>query len=372
MGETMTRASDIVSTATRRFAEAGIQRGRNDAADIVMRPEAYAHFLTNGEADELGIGGCFQDGLCREGRMTIDVFTYRRVIAGLYGSPQKTTAGQQSIPKALQAVRAHYDLGNDFFKSILDRRHMLYSAAMYCGSTRSLEEAQQKKLLVTGTKLNPERGDVVLDIGCGFGGLLRFLHDRWGVHGVGITLSAEQAKLARGLNGNRPIQILEMDYRHLVQREQRFERIVSVGMFEHVGPENYPEFFGTCKQLLKPGGSLLLHSIFGGGMNPWLETNIFPGAELPLNRQIRDAIRGHFVAMDWHFFGPSYDKTLMAWRSNMLAAVEELKAAGYDDRFFRTIDYYLLLSAGLFRAKVTTVGQIHLFHEPQPNYEKVR
>lgn len=364
--DTSGSVSNDVVRVTQRFGDAGIRLGLPGSdADIIMTPAAYPYFLAGGELD---IGESYQDGFWFEGRMGVDEFTKRRVHSRLYGPPGMTDPSQQSIENATRVAHRHYDLGNDYFRAILDP-YMQYSCAWWHKGAKNLAEAQRHKMEGIGLKMCLKPGDSVLDIGCGFGGLLRFLHEQCGIQGVGVTISKEQAALAREHTKDLPIRIRVLDYRKL---EGQFDHIVSVGMFEHVGPAHYGEFFETCKRLLKPGGDLLLHSIFGGGMNPWLERYIFPGGELPVKKQVEEAIEGLFVPMDWHWFGRGYDPTLVAWDRNMHTARVELEAAGHGDHFFRTQHYYQLLCAGLFRSRVITVGQVHLFGEYIPDYEQVR
>lgn len=358
----LTNTEDIVARVTERFAHAGIRLGAEGAgADIIMTPLAYSRFSEG----EMGIGESFQNGLCREGAMTIRDFTIKRIHGRLFEQPGKTQAYQQDIEHAKIVAREHYDIGNAYFRAILDP-YMQYSCGWYYKGARNLVEAQQAKLLGTGQKQRLKPGDTVLDIGCGFGGLLRFYNERWGTRGVGTTLSREQVAFARDLNKGLPNEFLEDDYRNL---SGKFDHIVSVGMFEHVGPEHYDEFFEACKHLLKPGGDFLLHSIFGGGMDPWLEANIFPGGELPMKKQVEEAIKGKFSAADWHWFGRDYDPTLMAWNGNMKAGRAALSDEKYDERFYRTQDYYQQSSAGRFASRIISVGQVHLFLDPIENYQ---
>ena len=357
--------ADVVEHVTERYGRAGIRLGAEGAdTDIIMTPGAYARFMEG----EMGIGESFQDNLCREGSMTIREFTMKRIRGRLMEPPRKTKGYQQDLEHSPIVAREHYDIGNDYFRAMLDP-YMQYSCGWYYKGAQNLAEAQEAKLLGTGTKQRLSAGDTVLDIGCGFGGLLRFYHERWNTRGVGTTLSQEQADFARESNKGLPNEFLVRDYRNL---EGQFDHIVSVGMFEHVGPEHYEEFFDACVRLLKPGGDVLLHSIFGGGMDPWLEANIFRGGELPTKPQVENAIKGRFIAMDWHWFGRDYDPTAMAWNANMKAARETLRGEKYDDRFFRTQDYYQQACAGRFASRIITAGQVHLFKEPTDGYQMVR
>ena len=200
----------------------------------------------------------------------------------------------------------------------------------------------------------------VVDVGCGWGEALKFAAERYRISGVGVTISAEQADYARRLCAGLPIEIRLQDYRDL---DERFDAAFSLGMFEHVGVKNYATFFDVIRRCLPADGLFLLHTI---GTNrsvqrtdPWIARYIFPNSMLPSIAQIGRAAEGRFVIEDLHNFGADYDPTLMQWKSNVDAAWDELRASGgYDDRFKRMWDWYLLSSAGSFRARKLQLWQI--------------
>ncbi len=262
----------------------------------------------------------------------------------------------QSLHRAVQ-VRRHYDLGNDLFEAMLDRR-MVYSCA-YWKEAGSLDEAQEAKLALAARKLRLRPGMRILDIGCGWGSFVKFAAERYGVSAVGITLSKEQLELGKRMCASLPVELRLQDYREL--GEARFDAIVSLGMFEHVGYKNYSNFLQTVKNHLKPDGLLLLHTI-GNNISrvttePWIVRNICPAGVLPSARQITAAAEGLFVLEDWHNFGGDYDRTLMAWYENFRAAWPRLREK-YGDRFFRQWKCYLLTCAGGFRARDMQLWQI--------------
>lgn len=264
-------------------------------------------------------------------------------------NPQRST-------RAFDIGRFHYDTGNDLFSIMLDK-WMNYSCG-YWRQADNLEEAQKSKLDLTCRKLNLTPGLRILDIGCGWGGLARFAAEEFGVQVVGITVSREQASFARDFCRGLPVEIRYQDYREL---HEKFDRVVSIGMFEHVGLRNYKTYFRVVHRCLQPDGLFLLHTI---GRNtsvnegdPWISKYIFPNYLLPSAQQITSAAEGLFVLEDWHSFGPDYDRTLLAWYQNLAGNWDRLKDR-YDNQFFRTWKYYLLCCAGSFRARRNQLWQI--------------
>jgi cyclopropane-fatty-acyl-phospholipid synthase len=258
--------------------------------------------------------------------------------------------------RAFEIGRRHYDIGNELYRRMLDR-HRIYSCG-YWKDAEDLDAAQEAKLDLIARKLQLERGMRVLDIGCGWGGTLAYLHLRYGIGGVGITVSEEQASVARDTCCGLPIEIRLQDYRTL---DERFDRILSVGMFEHVGLKNYPAYFETVRRCLEPGGLFVLHTIGTNHstttIDPWIAKYIFPNSMLPSASQITQAAEGLLVMEDWHSFGPDYDRTLLVWYRNLADAWDELSAR-YDETFYRMWTYYLLTSAGTFRARENQLWQI--------------
>jgi len=258
--------------------------------------------------------------------------------------------------KAYVIGRRHYDIGNDLFRLMLDKR-MNYSCG-YWENASTLDEAQQAKLDLTCRKLRLKPGMAVLDIGCGWGGFARWAAEKYGVSVVGVTVSREQADFAGEYCRGLPVNIALQDYRSI---DRSFERIVSIGMFEHVGFKNYRRFMQVVNRCLTDDGLFLLHTIArnttASTVDPWIGKYIFPNSMLPSARQIASAAEGLLVLEDWHSFGPSYDKTLMAWHAN-LARNRHKIIAKYDERFFRMWTYYLLSCAGGFRSRRNQLWQI--------------
>ncbi len=257
--------------------------------------------------------------------------------------------------RSFEVGRRHYDLDNALYAAMLGRR-LVYSCG-YWRDARNLDEAQEAKLDLCCRKLGLRPGMTLLDIGCGWGEMLKFAAERYGVSGVGITISERQAGHAQRLCAGLPVEIRLQDYRAL---GQRFDRIVSIGMFEHVGVKNYRNFFGTVRRCLAGDGLFLLHCI-GSNVSrrrtdPWIARYIFPNSMLPSAAQIAVAGEGLLVMEDWHGFGTDYDLTLQAWRDNIECAWPALPQ--HDERFRRMWRYYLSGSMASFRARQIQLWQI--------------
>lgn len=256
----------------------------------------------------------------------------------------------QTAKRAFEVGEAHYDQGNDFFAAMLDKR-MTYA----CGDWKNadtLDEAQEAKLDLICRNLELQPGMRVLDIGCGWGSFMAYAAEHYGVECVGLTISQEQAAYGKELMKNGlPVEFRLRDYR---DETEQFDRIVSIGMFEHVGRKNYREYMEVAKRCLKDNGLFLLHTI---GKNvrdtspaPWIDKYIFPNGELPALGHVTDAAEELFVVEDLHNFGADYDKTLMAWRTNFEANWRRFSET-CGKRFYRMWRYYLLSCAGAFRAR---------------------
>ncbi|VEG90878.1 cyclopropane fatty acyl phospholipid synthase [Legionella spiritensis] len=257
---------------------------------------------------------------------------------------------------AKQAIRHHYDLGNTLFRAMLDT-NMMYSCAYYKDAT-TLNEAQMAKLDLVCRKLQLKPGMNVLDIGCGWGSFAKYAAEQYGVQVTGVTISQQQYEYAveqcRGLD----VEIRLQDYRDV---SGVFDRVVSIGMFEHVGHLNYPVFMRKAYHSLADGGLFLLHTIGSNETtsisSEWIRKYIFPNGMIPSMKQVATASESLLVMEDWQNFGAYYDNTLMAWHQNFVTHWDELKTY-YDERFFRMWTYYLLGCAGCFRARDLQLWQI--------------
>lgn len=264
----------------------------------------------------------------------------------------------QSPRRAFAVGTQHYDLGDDLYGAMLDHR-MIYSCG-YWSASQTLDDAQEAKLDLICRKLGLVPGMRVLDIGCGWGGAAQFAAERYGVSVTGVTISRNQVEAARSRCAGLPIDFQLLDYRAVTGR---FDRIWSVGMLEHVGVRNYSTYFATVRRLLAPDGLFLLHTIGGNqssaGGDPWIEKHIFPNSMLPSLAQLAAACEQTFVIEDWHGFGADYDRTLMAWSSNLMRHWPSL-APRYGERFRRLWHFYLMVSAAAFRARKTQLWQLVL------------
>ncbi len=298
----------------------------------------------------------------RQAKKTIKTI-WHYIKACLSSSPGKT--------RAFEVGRRHYDLGNDLFSMMLDK-WMNYSCG-YWKKAQDLNGAQEAKMDLICRKLMLEPGMRVLDVGCGWGGLAAYMAKKYGVRVLGVTVSKEQMKLARERCKGLKVSIALTDFRDM---NGQFDRIVSVGMFEHVGEKYFRTFMNVVRRCLKPQGLFLLHTI---GCNrsvkscdPWIERYIFPNSMIPSSRQISAASEKLLVLEDWHNFGPDYDLTLMAWYKNFIKNWDRIKF-NYDHRFFRMWKYYLLSCAGCFRSRRNQLWQIVFSRNGlRPKYESIR
>jgi cyclopropane-fatty-acyl-phospholipid synthase len=349
------------------LAPADIRLNGDRPWDIqVHHPRLYRRVLTGWS---IGLGESYMDGDwdCAQ----LDEMFTRLMRLGLEHRPMgwgrlrlglalaaAAFTNPQREQRAFVVGERHYDLGNDLYERMLDAR-MVYSCA-YWERAATLDQAQEDKLEMICRKLQLRPGMTLLDIGCGWGGLARHAAERHGARVVGITVSREQQALAQRVCAGLPVEIRLEDYRRL---EGRFDRIASVGMFEHVGPKNHRAYFDAAHRLLAEDGLFLLHTIGidqpSTHTDPWIEKYIFPGGKLPAAGELAQAAQRRFVVEDWHNFGPDYDRTLMHWHARFEAAWPELQAR-YGERFRRMWRYYLLSCAGFFRSRQGQLWQLVL------------
>lgn len=343
------------------LADVGITVNGSAPQDIQLHQNGLIDAVL--KRGNLGLGEAYMNGVWDVEQL--DDFFYRILRGNLQDKIQpKSVLWQtlkvklfnlQSNARAFEVGQKHYDKGNDLYQAMLDSR-MTYTCG-YWDQADNLEAAQAAKLDLVCQKMKLEKGMRVLDIGCGWGSFMRYAAEHYGVECVGVTVSQEQVNWAKEHHAEYPMSFKLQDYRELGERAdeyQQFDRVVSIGMFEHVGRKNHRTFMEVAKRCLKPDGLMLLHTI--GKLkrktttDPWIDKYIFPNGDLPSIGQIGDAIDGLFVAEDLHNFGADYDKTLMAWAANFEQAWPKLKQ-NYDERFYRMWRYYLYSCAGAFRAR---------------------
>src|SRR5690242_1376425 len=363
------------SDSLRRKAEqllslAGIEINGDRPCDLRVHDERlYARVFSHGS---LGLGEAYMDGWWDAedlpGMFTRILSSHLdqelRTLDTLLAHLKARFLNRQRGEHAFEVAETHYNLGNDLFRAMLGKR-LVYSCG-YWAQADNLDDAQEAKLDLVCRKLGLRPGQRVLDIGCGWGEALKFAAERYGVEGVGITVSTEQAAFASELCRGLPIEIRVQDYREL---DEPFDAIYSIGMFEHVGGRNYRSYFETVERCLRDDGLSVLHSIGSNGApaqpDPWIEKYIFPNSMIPAASQVTAALEGLFVVEDWHNFGADYDRTLMAWRDNFDRAWPQL-SAHYDERFRRMWHFYLGVSAAVFRSRRDQLWQLVLSQHGVP------
>jgi cyclopropane-fatty-acyl-phospholipid synthase len=258
----------------------------------------------------------------------------------------------QRPSKSFEVGEMHYDLGNELYEAMLDK-YMVYTSAIWSG-VDNLEAAQVQKLERICQKLKLKAGDRVLDIGCGWGGFMKYATQRYGVSCVGLSVSKEQTTLGRQRCEGLPIEFVISDYRDY-QNEHKFDHVVSIEMIEAVGPKNLRTYFKKVHELLKPNGNFFLQAIIDLNStpkaDPWIDKYIFRNGVLVSHHQLERETRGLFVFTDLLDVGPDYDPTLMAWWENFDRTFPNLQADNpkYDEHFYRMWKYYLHSCAALFR-----------------------
>lgn len=274
-----------------------------------------------------------------------------------------------SISGSKKNIRAHYDLGNDFYALFLGEQ-MVYSSAYFAQEEESLEAAQTRKLDMICRKLRLQPGDRVLEIGCGWGGFAIYAAKQFGAHVTGITISEEQFKFAaKRISGQEfekgSVSLLLEDYRKV---RGQFDKIVSIEMFEAVGLEKYDAFFGACDRLLVRDGSMLLQTItlqdqqFASYRKrvDWIQKYIFPGSELASWSEIHRSLARATQMSPIHSesFGMHYARTLALWRERFFQKLNAVHRLGFDERFTRMWDFYLGWCEGAFRERYINVAQL--------------
>jgi cyclopropane-fatty-acyl-phospholipid synthase len=268
--------------------------------------------------------------------------------------------------RARRNIAYHYDLGNDFFALMLDET-MTYSCAVFERPDASLAEAQQAKYERLCRALDLRADDNVLEIGCGWGGFARYAAERYGCRVTGITISGEQAALARGRTQGLPVDILEQDYRAV---DGTFTKVVSIEMVEAIGADQFATFFATIDRVLAPGGRAAVQTILVPDQRwdryrrtpDWIERYVFPGCLIPSLEALTRAAASHsrlgIYGVDE--IGEHYAETLRRWRSSFRGAIDDVRQLGYDARFERMWEFYLAFCEAAFRTRALRDAQLLL------------
>lgn len=361
------------------FALAGIMVDGPNPWDMCVNDERVFNRLLAGGS--LGLGEAYMDGDwdCP----ALDQFFDRVISAHLSDKigltlPMATLMlaarlkNRQSVARAGQVADTHYNLPTDIHEATYDRR--LTASCAYWKDAANLDQAQENKLDLICRKIGLQPHHTIWDIGCGWGSFVGFAAEKYGAHSTGVTVSSEQVAYIQKRYRGLPIRPLLMDYR--TYDGPKVDRVVSVGMFEHVGAKNYRTYFEAARRALKDDGLFLLHTIWENERHPvidaWQDKYIFPNGDLPSMGEITSAVEGLFVVEDVHNFGAYYDNTLMAWNANFQRRRDEMEQR-HGNRFCRMWEYYLLQNAAAFRCRHISVGQFVL----SPNglrggYESVR
>jgi len=354
------RANEMVREA---LAAAGIVVGGSAPWDITVHDDRfYQRLLRDGT---LGFGEAYMEGwwdapqldqaIDRVCRAKLRDHVKHNWVLVAHALKAKVL-NSQSVARAFEIAQRHYDIGNDLYEAMLDKR-MLYTCA-YWNDATTLDAAQEAKLDLVCRKIGLKSGMRVLDLGCGWAGFAAFAAEHYGANVVGYTVAAEQVKWAKEKYGHLSIDIRHDDYR---KASGTFDAVVSIGLMEHVGPKNYRGYMELVERTLAPGGVAFVHTITGNRVmthiEPWFDKYIFPNAVLPHPGSLLVAMEGQFVPEDVHNIGEHYDPTLMAWWQNFDAAWPKLESK-YGPAFYRMWKYYLLGCAGGFRARETQLMQI--------------
>jgi len=342
----------------------------------VLDDRLFSRVATHGS---IGLGEAYQEGWWRSDDLVrflelllenaaLGRERHPRLSRFLQARPRSNR--RQGLLAARRNIAAHYDLGNDLFELMLDPT-LTYSCAIFASLDESLEDAQLRKLRHVCQKLELRPGDRVLEIGCGWGSFALVAAGEFGAHVTGLTLSAEQASLARervgaaGLEGR--VAILEEDYR--VHRGS-YDKVASIEMIEAIGEKQFPVFFDAVDRLLRPGGRACVQTILIPDERwpryrktpDWIERHVFPGCLIPSLAALTQAMaRGsRLTVAGVEEIGTNYAETLRRWRERFLAAHAEVRALGYDERFVRTWDFYLAVCEAGFRTRWLRDAQVVL------------
>jgi len=345
------------------FATAGVTINGDRPYDVQVHDDRF--YTRVFHERELGLGESYMDGWwdCDAVDQLVDRLLRARLDKAVKGDLKlkwyylrSKVINLQTPEHAEEVARRHYDIGNDFYAAMLDRR-MNYTCA-YWRNARDLDSAQEAKLELVCRKLDLQPGMTVLELGCGWGAFAKYAAEKYGVRVTAVNISKAQVTLARELCKGLPVDVKLQDYREVTGT---YDRVLSIGLMEHVGYKNYRTYLEVVDRNLKDDGIAFFHTIGGNTSvttaNAWTTKYIFPNGMIPSVAQLSKAMEDLFVMEDWHNFGPDYDKTLMAWYENFKQAWPRFRDK-YGDRFYRMWSYYLLTSAAGFRSRSTQLWQV--------------
>lgn len=353
------------------LGDIGVTINGNKPYDVKIHDQRfYTEIL---KKQNLGAGECYMQGLwdCDQ----LDELFYRICRHKLYDkvNPEwkavywtlrNSVINQQTRKKSERVAEVHYNLGNKLYERMLGKS-MAYTCG-YWKDAQSLDEAEFAKYELICQKLELNPGERILELGCGWGGLAKYMAEKYQCEVVAFDIGREPASYAKSLCKDLPVKIYQCDYRdvHIYNpKHEKFDKLVSVGVLEHVGYKNYNPFLNISRSFMKDDGIFLLHSIGSNSSrnycDAWINHFIFPNGHLPSLKQVGKAFEGKFIVEDHHNFGAHYDKTLLEWHKNLNNHWEELKS-DYNERFHRMMDYYLLTCAGAFRARDMQLWQFVL------------
>ena len=339
-------------------------KSTKDTCIIVNSDDFFSKTMTKGE---LGVAESYMDGdwdtpdlertlsniMSNQDKLEKHICSLEFLLLGL-NNYITTYLPNNTLHTVKDNIEHHYDIGNDLYSKMLGK-HMQYTCAYYYRDGLTLDEAQYAKMELIAKKLKLKEGLNVLDIGCGFGSLATHLATKYKVHVVGVTLSKGQVKYHEEHFKHPNVTINYMDYRDVTGT---FDRVYSIGMFEHVGKINYKEYYDKCHSLLKDDGIMLLHTIGASrskSKSDFIEKYIFPEGELPELHDLTKEYTDQWHLEDFQNFGQSYAKTLRAWHSN----IGDWKGLdNYDTKFRRMWDFYLLGCAAAFQRKQIYLWQL--------------
>ena len=354
-------ASNAEDFVCETLSHAGVSVDGNSPGDIQIHDRRFFDRVV--AEGTLGLGESYMDGWwdaqpldvfftkCLRSRIDESVTSKYQVLLYL----ESAVLNMQTRARARRVAETHYNLGNDFYYDMLGPG-MHYTCAYWDGID-TLEEAQDAKCELVCRKLELQSGDSLLDLGCGWGGFAEYAARRYGCRVTAYNIAEEQVRYARERCKDLDVEVVLDDYR---SAKGRYDKIASIGMFEHVGPKNYRKAMELIEHRLKDDGLMLLHTIGSDetqtATDPWIEKYIFPGGVLPSVQKLAEAAEGLFVLEDLHSFGECYDPTLMAWHANFQASWPKYEDK-YGNAFQRMWSYYLLSCAGAFRARRNQLWQ---------------